>query len=59
LSKGKSENHFIRARVKVKVLPTPMVHRGAPISVSVALGHVSANALKATVGAGPLVAPRV
>ena len=35
---------------KVKVLPVPMVHRAAPISVSVALGHMSVNAVKATVG---------
>ena len=43
--------------------PRPMAHRAAPISVSIALGHASANAVKATVGgggrAGPLVAPRV
>ena len=37
----------------------PMAHRAAPISVSIALGHASANAVKATAGAGPLVAPRV
>ena len=38
-----------------------MVHRAVPISVSIALGHASANAVKATVGggAGPLVAPQV
>ena len=29
---------------KAKVLPAPMAHRAAPISVSVALGHTSANA---------------
>ena len=28
----------------------PMAHRAAPISVSIALGHASANALKATAG---------
>ena len=33
---------------KVKVLPTPMAHRVAPISVSIALGHTSANEVKAT-----------
>ena len=44
---------------KVKVLLAPMAHRVAPISVSVALGHASANAVKATNGAGPLVAPHV
>ena len=43
--------------VKVKVLLASMAHRAAPISVSVALGHTSANAVKATAGAGPLVAP--
>ena len=40
---------------KVKVLPAPMVHRVAPIFVSVALGHMPATAVKATVEAGPLV----
>ena len=35
---------------KVKVLPAPMAHRAAPISVSVALGHASANAVGATAG---------
>ena len=30
--------------------PHPMAHRAAPISVSIALGHVSANAVKATAG---------
>ena len=28
----------------------PMVHRAAPISISMALGHASANAVKAIVG---------
>ena len=28
----------------------PMAHRAAPISVSIALGHASANAVKATAG---------
>ena len=47
-------------KVKVKVLPAPMAHRAVPISVSIALGHASANAVRATVGgAGPLGAPRV
>ena len=46
---------------KVKVPPVPMPHRAAPISISVALGHTSANAVKATGGGGaaPLVAPHV
>ena len=35
-----------------------MAHRAAPISVSIGLGHASADAVKATAGAGPLVAPR-
>ena len=30
----------------------PMAHRAAPISVSVALGHTSANAVKAMAGGG-------
>ena len=33
-----------------QVLPAPMAHRAVPISVSVALGHTSANAVKATAG---------
>ena len=41
------------------VLPAPMAHRAAPTSVSVALGQASANAVRATAGAGSLVAPRV
>ena len=39
--------------------PRSMAHMAAPISVSIALGHASANAVKATAGAGPPVAPRV
>ena len=39
---------------KSKSFPGPLAHRAAPISVSVALGHASANAVKATAGAGPL-----
>ena len=30
--------------------PRPMAHRAAPISASIALGHASANAVKATAG---------
>ena len=41
---------FTKKVKKVKVLPTPMAHRAAPISVSVALGHMSANAVEATAG---------
>ena len=37
---------------KVKVLPAPMAHRAAPISVSIALDHASANAVRATAGGG-------
>ena len=44
---------------KAKALPMPMVHRAAPISVSVALGHTSVNAVKATGGDDTLVAPYV
>ena len=38
--------------------PRLMAHRAASISISIDLGHASANAVKATAGAGPLVAPR-
>ena len=35
---------MVRIKVKVKVLPMPnMVHRAAPISVSITLGHTSAE----------------
>ena len=41
---------------KVKVLPAPLADRAASISVSVTLGHTSANVVKATEGGknGPL-----
>ena len=39
--------------------PRPMAHRAAPTSVSIALGHASTNTVKATAGAGPLLAPVV
>ena len=35
---------------KSKSFPAPMAHKAAPISVSIALGHASANALQATAG---------
>ena len=35
---------------KSKSIPTPMLHRAAPISVSIALGNGSANALKVKAG---------
>ena len=38
--------------VKVKVLPAPMAHRAAPISVSIALGHSSANAVRIPTAGG-------
>ena len=38
---------------KVKVLPAPMTHRVAPFSVSIALGHTSANAVNAAAGLVP------
>ena len=38
------------SKVKNQDLPTPMAHRAASISVSVALGHTSVNAVKATAG---------
>ena len=40
----------IKKSKKIKVLPPPVAHRAAPISVSVALGHTYANAVKATAG---------
>ena len=39
--------------------PRPMAHRAAPVSVSIVLGHASANAVRLQREAGPLVAPRV
>ena len=45
-----------RATFHVKIyqsqspFPSHMAHRAAPISVSIALGHASANAVKATAG---------
>ena len=41
-------NDGIYSDSKVKVLPVPMAHRAAPISVS--LAHASANAVKAIAG---------
>ena len=35
---------------KSKSFPRPMAHRAAPISVSIALSHASANAVRATAG---------
>ena len=35
---------------KSKSFPHPMAHRAAPISVSIALGHASVNAVRATAG---------
>ena len=51
----------LKCQIKKSQSPFPrhMAHRAAPISVSIALGHASANAVRATAGAGPLVAPRV
>ena len=49
-SKGEGANTSKYIHKKVKVLPMPMVHRAVPISVSVALGHMSSNAVKATAG---------
>ena len=37
-------------KVKSKSFPRLMAHRAAPISVSIALGHASANAVRATAG---------
>ena len=35
---------------KVRVLPAPMAHRVVPISIPIAQGHASADAVKATAG---------
>ena len=37
-------------KVNVKVLPTPMAHRAAIISLSIALGHASANSVSVEAG---------
>jgi len=54
---GIRKKNFAAAPVVHRAVP--MAHRVAPISVSIVLGHASANAVKAISGAGPLVAPRV
>ena len=42
---------YTKGRVKSQSpFPRPMAHRAAPISVSIALGHASTNAVKATAG---------
>ena len=53
------ENFISTVYNKESPFPRPMAYRAVPISVSIALGHASANAVKAAAGAGPLVAPRV
>ena len=40
------------ASKKSKSFPAPMAHRAAPISVSIAIGHASSNAVGATAGGG-------
>ena len=42
----------LSSKKEFKVLPAPLEHRAAPISISVALGHTSANEVKATLGGG-------
>ena len=44
-----ANGHFDKSQ-KIKVLPAPMAHRAAPISVSLALGRASAHAVRATAG---------
>ena len=47
------KSELMRSHISVdskKSFPAPMAHRAAPISVSIALGHASANAVKATAG---------
>ena len=53
--------YFLKSKVKVKVISAGMGHKvgWALISVSVALGHSSAGAAKATEEASPPVATRV
>ena len=43
----KRESYF---RIGQSPFLRPMAHRAAPISVSIALGHASANAVRATAG---------
>ena len=38
------------SKSKSKSFPRPMAHRAAPISVSIVLGHASADAVRATAG---------
>ena len=40
--------NYLQCRKKSKSFLAPKAHRAAPFSVSVALGHTSANAVKAT-----------
>ena len=44
----KKTNGLFKRLKKSKSFPAPIAHRAAPISVSIALGHASANAVKAT-----------
>ena len=44
---------IIGERSSQSPFPRLMAHRAAPISVSIALGHASANAVKATAGGWP------
>ena len=41
---------FLISYDKLKSFPAPMAHRAAPISVSIALSHASANVVKVTAG---------
>ena len=45
----KRESYF---RISQSPFPRPMAHRAVPISVSMALGHASASAVKAAAGGG-------
>ena len=42
--------YLLSQKSKSKFFPTPIAHRVVPISVSIGLGHASANAVKATAG---------
>ena len=49
-AKKLQKNWTLKSKSSQSPIPRPMAHRAVPISVSIALGHASANAVKATVG---------
>ena len=42
--------YYSQSQKNQSPFPRPMAHGAAPISVSIVLGHASANAVKATAG---------